>query len=444
MRQFQIVLDDLTKLSRHILFSADSAPSANRKHDIKLSHPSSLERFNYYRQTCIKKDSRPGIVDFVQQIARNPHSRLVDEHIRDYIWNAKKVSRQTLRSLSQANQSFARLKSSHPLVAGRLGLQIARTEDSLFPLKVLRARGAVSMNTPENQFVKHLLLDIETVCKAVLNEGGLSGYLLNQCHELIHISRTLLQIPFFQEIGHLQNIPFSSPTLGTRHGYRDLYRIFVRSRMGAKHLFEDMAEDSLVIELKDVSLLYEYWVFYKIAATLLEPGAVFLARSAMIKDGRIINTAIVSDGKWNVHFNRTYSRKPGATYSLSMRPDIVIERVTKPGSSPSLHVLDAKYRSVQHTVEDEEADYSPKAIGAVKSADIHKMHCYVDAIEGVKAAIAIYPGERFVFYPRDRTSSMATKTIQIASLNGVGALPLMPALSNNDFNEFIALLRSQT
>jgi predicted component of viral defense system (DUF524 family) len=212
--------------------------------------------------------------------------------------------------------------------------------------------------------------------------------------------------------------------------------------MGAKHLFEDLAEDALVIELKDVSLLYEYWVFYKIAATLLEPGAFFLSRSAIVKEGRIVNTAVVSDGIWTVHFNRTFIRKPGASYSLRLRPDIVIERVDSSRTSTSLHVLDAKYKSVQYTVEDEDDDSLLKVIGVVKPADIHKMHCYIDAVQGVNTATAVYPGEKFVFYPRNRSAAPATSPEQIALLDGVGAVPLMPASSNDDFKEFIALLRT--
>lgn len=441
MRQFQVVLDDLAELSRHILFSSKAAPSANRTHAPELNQPSLLERFNYFRQTCFKKDRRPGLADLIDQITRNPHARLVDEHTQDHIWNAKKPSRQTLSSLFQSDQSFARLHSSHPLAVGRPGLKIAGTDEILFPLKAVRSRGAVSTDTSENRFIKHVLLDVEGVCRAVLNEGVLSGTLLNQCSELLHLSRSLLRRPFFQDIGALNAIPFSSPTLNTRHGYRDLYRIFMRSRLGAKHLFEDLAEDALVVELKDVSLLYEYWVFYKIATALLKPNALFLSRGAIVKEGRIANTAAVSDGVWTVHFNKTYSRKPGGSYSLRLRPDIVIERAASVGSG-SLHLMDAKYKSVQHEVEDDDDDALLKTIGTVKPTDIHKMHCYIDAIEDSKTAMAVYPGDKFIFYPRDRTFPPALRSSQAVSLNGVGAIPLMPASPNEDFIEFITLLRS--
>jgi hypothetical protein len=442
LRQFQIVLDDLALLSRHILFSNNAAPSANRIHTPELNQPSTLERFNYYRQTCFKKEGRPGLAELVDQIVRNPHNRLVDTVIRDHIWNAKRPSRQTLKSLFDHDQSFARLPATHPLAIGRPGLKIAGTADILFPLKALRSRGTVSVDTAENRFIKHVLLDVENVCRSAMNENLLSGALLEQCHGLLNLSRSALKLNFFQDIGRLHSIPFSSPTLGQRHGYRDLYRIFMRSRMGAKHLFEDMADEALFIELKDVSLLYEYWVFYKIAASLLKPGAIFLSRSAIVKAGRIVNTAVVSDGEWTVHFNRTYSRKPSGSYSLRLRPDIVIERAD--GESTSIHVLDAKYKNVQYTSDDDEDDSLFRIISAVKPADIHKMHCYIDAIEGVRTATAIYPGNKFVFYPRDRSAPPATASNEIRTPSGVGALPLMPGSSNDDFNEFLALLKSET
>ena len=441
-RQYQIVLDDLASLSRHILFSPNTAPSANRAHSLELSQPSLLERFNYYRQTCFKRGRRPGLAELLEQITRNPHSRLVDEHVLDHIWSVKKSSRQTLKSLFQSKQSFVRLSPKHPLTVGRPGLRISGITDVLFPLKALRPRGTVSLDTAENRFIKHVLLDVESVCRLVLSDGLLSGALLCQCQELLNLSKSLLQLGFFQNIGRLHTIPFFSPTLSARIGYRDLYRIFLRSRTGAKHLFEDMAEEALVVELKDVSLLYEYWVFYKIAVALLKPGALFLSRTAIVKEGRIVNAAVVSDGEWTVYFNRTYTRKPTGSYSLRLRPDIVIERAVSDEAQTWVHVFDAKYKSIQYTVEDDEEDSFIKTIGVVKATDIHKMHCYIDAIDGVRTATAVYPGDNFVFYPRDRKMPPAAKAKQISSLSGVGAVPLAPASANADFEEFIALLRS--
>lgn len=439
LRQFQIILDDLATLSRHILFASNAAPGANRIHSAELNQPSLLERFNYYRQTCFKKEQRPGLAELVDQIVLNPHGLLIDEHVRDHIWNSRKPSRQTLKSLFHHDQSFARLPESHPLAHGRPGLKIVGSEDILFPLNALRSRGSVSINTAENRFVKHVLIDVESVCRSVAHSGLVTGPLLDQCHQLLNLSRSLLRLTFFQDVGRLHGIPFSSPTLGRRHGYRDLYRIFMRCRTGAKHLFEDLAEDALIIELKDVSLLYEYWVFYKVASTLLNPGAVYISRSAIEKDGRIVNAAVVSDGEWRVYFNRTYGRRANGSYSLTFRPDIVIERVSPASIGTPLHILDAKYRNVEDGREVRE-DSTVNTTLSNQSTDIHKMHCYMDAIHGARTATAVYPGHGFVFYSKDGAASRTNSPKEIGTLAGVGAVPLMPGAQNTDFSEFLALL----
>lgn len=440
-RQFQIILDDLALLSRHILFEHTTAPSAHRSHRTDSQQPSLLERFNYYRQTCLPMGKRPGLEALLERILRNPHSRLVDENIRDHIWNVRKPSGQTLRSLFHHDQRFTKLPSDHFLTVSRPGLRISGTGESIFPLKALRTRGGTTFDTPENRFVKHLLLDVERVCCEVARKGLVSGSLFEQCHRLLNLSRTSLRRDFFQDVGQLQAVPSSSPTLTQRHGYRDLYRIFVRNRVGAKHLFEDFAEESLFIELKDIALLYEYWVFYKVAATLLKPGAIFLARDAVVKEGRIVNSGVVTDGVLTVHFNRTFTRKPGGSYSLRLRPDVVVEYVQPGGVPISLYLLDAKYKSVDQTPEEEE-DPLLQPIRAVTTTDLHKMHCYADAIEGVVSAVAIYPGTKFLFYPRERSVGPITQPQPMASLHGIGAVPLLPGSASVAFDEFMKLAKA--
>lgn len=437
-RQFQIILDDLAKLSRHILFENTVTPSAYRSHLTESEKPSLLERFNYYRQTCLPVGKRIGLGALVEQILRNPHSRLVSEHIQDHIWNVRKPSRQTLRSFFHHNQTFTKLQPGHPLTVSCPGLRIRGTGEYIFPLKALRARGSITFDTPENRFVKHVLIDVERVCSEVARTGLVSGSLNDQCHRLLNLCRALLRQDFFQDVGRLQGVPSSSPTLTQRHGYRDLYRIFVRSRLGAKHLFEDLAEESLFIELKDIALLYEYWVFYKIAAILLKPGAIYIARDAFVKDGRIVNSGVVTDGVITLHFNRTFTRKPGGSYSLRLRPDVAVEHALPEGGTTSLYLLDAKYKSVDQT-SSEEVDPLLQPIRDVKAADLHKMHCYADAIEGVVSAVAIYPGTIFLFYPRDRSIEPIAQPVPMGSLQGVGAVPLLPGLASTAFDTFMKL-----
>ena len=122
-------------------------------------------------------------------------------------------------------------------------------------------------------------------------------------------------------------------------------------------------------------------------------------------------------------------------YSLSLRPDIIVQ-IDRPYEKPFIAVIDAKYRNRGiKFFEQEFIDVPQDAISAVKSADIHKMHCYADAIEGVYCAIACYPGTEFVFFPRDTNIKIYRQISDIKSLSGVGAIPLLPT-SNHEHIEF--------
>ena len=193
-------------------------------------------------------------------------------------------------------------------------------------------------------------------------------------------------------------------------------------------------DPSRIVKCKD-----EYWVFYKVAEMVLSPGALIESRSSIVKDGRIVNGATVSDGSVRVNFNRSFSRGAGKSYSLSFRPDIVVE---SPGLKPArLHVIDAKYKHVDVSDSESDSDGVLEKTFLVKPADIHKMHCYVDAIDGTASAVAAYPGTHFVFYPRDRLQGVVQSPDQVGELRGVGAVPLLPGKGYGHFESFAELLK---
>ena len=323
-------------------------------------------------------------------------------------------------------------------------MKIKGSNEFLFPLKSKRFKGQISFDTPENRFIKHILLEIENTCRLIIKDNLLSGHLIIECEQLLNLCRSLLKLNFFQGIGKLSSIPYSSPTLGNKYGYREIYRIFIRSKIAARHLFNDFINDSLLVELKDIALLYEYWVFYKISNILLGSKLYFLSQGALVKDGRIVNSGTLTNGVWTVYFNKTYVRGPKGSYSLRLRPDIVIERVCPSTVNPSIFIFDAKYKNNPKSVSDnfDDNDLLLAPANTVKTEDIHKMHCYIDAIDNVKIAVAVYPGSKFIFYPKERNSSVATQPNQVSLPCGVGAIPLVPGIENNELIKFIDLIKT--
>lgn len=440
-RQFETLLDDLTKISRHIVFDYYSATNAYRSHRKDAHTPSVLERFNFYHQWFSDRPKSRGIETLVKRILRDPHSRLVSEHIDDFIWNVKRPTRQTMQSLFRHHQKFCELPANHPLAGTHSpGLYSPATLRTYFPLRASKVRSTVSVDTPENRFVKHVLLDIEHVCISVKAILKLPTPVLDACDRLLSKVRGLLNHEFLREIGKLDVFPASSPTLASRHGYRELYMIFLRSRLGARQVFEDFEQESLFIDLKDVAQLYEYWVFYRVVRSLLGSEVLVRSRDTVVKEGKLVNGIEVSNGNISVAFNKSFNRKPGESYSLTLRPDISV--LINHENRCDILVLDAKYKSVDRTNVDK-ADDIPLPTRVVKTADLHKMHCYIDAIDGVRSAMAVYPGTEFIFFPRERGLPVAHRAEDAGTAEGVGAVPLIPGeeRSENEFEQLMSEIK---
>ena len=77
------------------------------------------------------------------------------------------------------------------------------------------------------------------------------------------------------------------------------------------------------------------------------------------------------------------------SYSVPLRPDFTWKR-----NGQAEVVFDAKFRLERLDIAGED-DGSPET--TAKRADLYKMHTYRDAL-GVRAAVAVYPGNETVLY----------------------------------------------
>jgi len=69
----------------------------------------------------------------------------------------------------------------------------------------------------------------------------------------------------------------------------------------------------------------------------------------------------------------------------------------------------------------------PSVSAKAKDADLQKMHTYRDAINGVNAAIVLYPGSESEFWSVGGAKTGITIDDVIeGDLEGVGAIPLRP------------------
>jgi predicted component of viral defense system (DUF524 family) len=214
-------------------------------------------------------------------------------------------------------------------------------------------------------------------------------------------------------------------------GYKEVFEHYMRSRFGVKHFFEDFEQELLSIDLKRISDLYEYWVFYKIAIAFLGENIIMETQEVILKNGDVSYGISFKNDIATVYYNYTESRKKKSTYSVTLRPDITVV-ITK-GDKKIKLIFDAKYK----------VKYNKDESGLerfIKPEDIYKMHTYLDAIKDSTFAIAVYPGTEFYFYERNNIEGDIRKDVaSVEHFEGVGAIPLVPEDSKLDdqFNSFI-------
>jgi predicted component of viral defense system (DUF524 family) len=296
--------------------------------------------------------------------------------------------------------------------------------------RVLAVRKSKDMDTPENRFIKHALLEFqafltraEIVFEAKEN-WGISAELSRRLSARIN---ELLDRSFFREIGVLLVAPLGSPVLQRKSGYREVLRWWLRFRTASEISWQG-GEDLFRAGQRNVASLYEYWLFFELLEWYcracrggirpsieelvdgLNDGSPDLKLKERTHLGPFTGSFSGAGRKLNSRFsyNRRFRPTPddrGASgswtralhpdYTLSFWPDGLSEAEAEL-QEVLVHIhFDAKYRvdtieEIFGAEDDDDADEI--AEGNYKRQDLLKMHAYRDAIKRSQGAYVLYPG----------------------------------------------------
>jgi len=295
-----------------------------------------------------------------------------------------------------------------------------------------------TVDTPENRFVKHALETFLNFCmeirQSLYKEKGNMSRAYVEAGALTAKLEDILKHDFFKSVSPPQSLPLNSPVLQRKEGYREVLRGWLMFDLAARLVWQG-GEDVYSAGKRDVAVLYEYWLFFKlleIFAGLFSINSVSIAEligptadglGLKLKSGKHIplKGMYVHPGrKMHVEFsyNRTFSGKrpypESGSWTKQMRPDYTLtlwpSGFTQQEAERQeliVHVhFDAKYRvegisqvfgSVnQDASDDEEAlnrEKEEERRGTYKRADLLKMHAYKDAIRRTAGAYVLYPGD---------------------------------------------------
>ncbi len=347
-------------------------------------------------------------------VHRNPHRRLEAEPRVVPVEDAGPPGPATAMAVAAAPERLARLPPGHPLAATDLARRLCVGGVPHFPRQVREARPRWTFDTPENRFLKHFFSELRTLVgtfrqafsepRSLLN--GDLGPLLDRAGGLLE---SICADRFFEDVGVLRAIPWSSTVLTRRDGYRQLFRYFVELHTASRVQWNP-ADLRSICEVRDVPTVYEYWVLLRLLAAFrarwgapisAEPLAVTNPHETRVNEGLRVRYGSGAEFRFQASM-QAYS-------GGDLRPDFVISVGEK------RLVLDAKYRKRGGDGELYGAEDEPFGTGEVKQEDLLKMHAYRDALPSVVGAFAVYPGRE------SRVSEHPETGVK------VGALALCPA-----------------
>jgi len=414
--QFESLSREIEAISRRITIDPVSPSLTNVSIDWSSPSSSILHEFNYHYQSEFgsRLDERPSVL--IELIKQNPSFSYESSVKQSFLWEVKKSDHRLLRSLAvsfgeRPEQGYKRSSAK----------QLSR--------KLSETHQFVTYDTPENRFVKAYFQRVEQVCNSVLGNYPKNEGLKHRASKLLHIAQQALASDFLVELGNLMCVPMQSTILEYRHGYKEIRDHYFKARMSVLPIFNNFLENRTT-SLKDISDVYEAWCFYKVASFVLEGEMSLKGWAEVIEDDMFFYEATLANDKFEVSYNKEYKRSDRTSYSSNLRPDISVKNL----SNGEVTLFDAKYRV--HNLLDGNGNGNIK-VAKHQPSDLHKMHTYLDAIAPGKAAVALYVGELFRFFCSRNFDHIFSSPHEEFEPEGVGVIPLVPQLREQELEDFI-------
>lgn len=443
---YRQMLEDITERCTDLLMQHSSPVTQTFTIDYNEDSQTLYQRFSFLKSIIDSEE----FDDSVHKILSAPVTQWAETEVNRDIRGIRKANSKTMRQIAGA-QNRMDLPESHPLF---------RTLRSV-PQKINVNHKHETVDTPENRFIKYALQSFLTFCEELKQHPKATSRLKNEAAVVLSKLDQYLGHSIFKEVSRPTTLPLNSPILQKKEGYREILRAWLMFDLAAKLTWQG-GEDVYSGGKRDIAVLYEYWLFFKMLDLLkevfkIEPKSIEdLIKPTndglglQLKQGKYIAIEGIYETqsrKLHIEFsyNKTFSGNndypKGGSWSSNMRPDYTLSIWPfgiEPGQAELeeliVHIhFDAKYKIEKLTeIFTPESELDDEKIeqrkGTFKRADILKMHSYRDAIRRTAGAYVLYPG-----------TESKKKSGFHEILPGLGAFAISPSktsLGANDLKQF--------
>lgn len=441
-QDYRHMLEEITEKCIDLLLLHSSPVSQFFEVDFNADANTLYQRFAFIRSILDSEE----FSDSVHKILSSPVTKWKESATEKDIRGVRRLSNTTLRQIAGATNRID-LPDSHPLKSTLRSI----------PTKIKITYKTETVDTPENRFVKHALTSFLSFIGEFRFKLNDNIRLKQEATLLEDKLEQFLSHSIFKEISSPTTLPLNSPVLQRKEGYREILRVWLMFDLAAKLVWHG-GDDVYRGGKRDVAVLYEYWLFFKLLELIKE---VFKIESSSIenliestndglglklKQGKYLPVKGVystDTRKLNVEFsyNKTFlggkEYPEGGSWTRNFRPDytlsvwpfgIELEQAEVEELIVHIH-FDAKYKienlktifGINENLEEEKEEHKK---GTYKRADILKMHTYRDAIRRTAGAYVLYPG-----------SQSDNKQGYHELLPGLGAFAIRPSRQNNGTEE---------
>lgn len=406
---YRKMMEDITAKCTDLLMQQSSPVSQTFTIDIDKDSQTLYQRFAFV-DSIIRSEH---FLESLHRINSMPVRRW--ESIEKYknTANIRNINRSVIRQLI-SNNARSPIHSGHPL-------------HNIFPSlpeKVHIIDKSETTDIPENRFIKYVIETFMQFCLLISQHPGAGKRLKRDATASAELLERYLSLPFLKDVSQLNMIPFNSPVLQRKEGYREILQAYLMFDMAASLVWQG-GDHVYKGGKRDVAVLYEYWLFFRLLDLLeeifhIKPKSIdeiiiptHGGMELTLKQGQLkMIDGIFASRNRKLHiefyYNRTFSGNSnypsGGSWTRNMRPDYTLS-IRPEGLSQAeaeerelivyIH-FDAKYKIDNYksifTDTDQDQEKKEQAKGNYKRADLLKMHAYKDAIRRTAGAYIIYPG----------------------------------------------------
>ncbi|MDO6596402.1 DUF2357 domain-containing protein [Oceanihabitans sp. 2_MG-2023] len=445
---YRYMLEDITEKCTELLLQVNSPIQQHFETDFNKKSESLYQQFSFVNSII-------GSIEFeeaIQKIISSPKTDWADNEELADIRSVKKFTRTTIKQLVSRGNRIS-LPNSHPLFDKPL---------KNLPSHIINNRKVEIIDNAENRFIKHALQTYLHFSEKCLNKFKNETRAHKEAKYLTTKLELHLNNSFFKQVSRPTSLNFNSPVLQRKSGYREILKSWLKFDLAAKLTWTG-GEDVYNAGKRDISKLYEYWLFFMLydlfkskfpIENIEHDGNPY--HSLIRKTDKSLNFIIKSgthtafsgisefeNRKLNVRFsyNQTFkgdtklSEKIEGSYTKNMYPDYTLsfwpaDTTDEEAEEKELIVhihFDAKYKvNYSGAIDDtRETEEESERKGDYKNVDLFKMHAYKDAIRRTGGAYILYPG--------NSKGDMKRGFHEI--IPGLGAFALRPSLNNNGIAE---------